>query len=103
MPAPKRRSVQDFFDKLGPQQREHLDKLREISLSYAPRVSEELRWNQPAYVADGTEWMLQAYKNHCSLRFTPDFFGAHRDAVADAGYESGEGFLKIRYDQDVPE
>lgn len=103
MPAPKRKDVQDFFDRLEPHQRPHLDRLREISRDYLPKVSEELRWNQPAYVAGGLQWMLQAFGKHCSLRFTPEFFADHKDAVTAAGYESGAGFLKILYTQDVPE
>ncbi|MFV0535225.1 MAG: DUF1801 domain-containing protein [Cumulibacter sp.] len=103
MPAPQRSGVQDFFDRLEPQQREHLERLREISLSYVPRVSEELRWNQPAYIADGMQWMLQAFGKHCSLRFTPEFFADHRGAVAAAGYGYGAAFLKILYAEEVPE
>lgn len=103
MPAPKRKSVQDFFDLLEPHQRPHLEELRRISLTYTPQVSEELRWNQPAYLKDGFQWMLQAFGKHCSLRFTPEFFADHKDAVTAAGYESGAGFLKILYTQDVPE
>ncbi|WP_153505469.1 iron chaperone [Cumulibacter manganitolerans] len=103
MPAPKRKSVEDFFSSLEPHQRPHLDKLREISRSYQPRVSEELRFNQPAYVAEGQQWMLQAFGKHCSLRFDPEFFVEHQNEVTEAGYEHGAGFLKIPYDQDVPE
>ncbi|KAB1643388.1 iron chaperone [Gulosibacter chungangensis] len=102
MPYPKRDNPDDYFDRLEPHQRPHLDQLRAISNEYVDRVSEELRWNQPAYIADGTQWMLQAFKNHCSLRFTPAFFESWQQTVANAGYEHGAGFLKIRYDQEVP-
>ncbi|NDK91098.1 DUF1801 domain-containing protein [Gordonia desulfuricans] len=104
MPAPKRADLDDFYAQLTPTQHPHLVELQRISLSYAPAVEEKLQWNQPAYLRDGERlWMLQAYGKHCSLRFTPEFFGAYTGEVADAGYECGAGFLKIRYDQDVPE
>lgn len=104
MPAPKRTDPADFFDRLEPHQRAHLERLREISLTYVPQVSEELRWNQPSYLR-GKEfcWMLQAFSKHCSLRFTPDFFGDFTEEVKAAGYDCGAGFLKITFDQDVPE
>jgi uncharacterized protein YdhG (YjbR/CyaY superfamily) len=103
MPFPKRTSPDNFFDLLDEQQRPHLLALREISLSY-PEVTETLKWNQPAYVtADGTAWLLQAFAKHCSLRFTPDFFGPFQAEVAAAGYGYGAGFLKIMYTDEVPE
>ena len=104
MPSPKRESIQDFLDQLDETQAPHLGRLREISLAAAPDIEEKLAWNNPAYHLDGVRlWMLQAYKQHCSLRFPPHQFAAHRSEVEEEGYESGEGFLKIRYDQDFPE
>lgn len=103
MPAPKRANPDDFFDQLPEAQQSHLAELRRISLEFADEVTEELRWNTPAYIHKGKfQWMLQAYKNHCSLRFTPEFFGPHRAEVDAAEYPSGEGFLKIPYDMPVP-
>ena len=104
MPSPKRENPDDFFTRLDDHQQPHLHTLRRVSLEYAPVVSEELRWNQPAYIRDGKlMWMLQAYGKHCSLRFTPDFFGDYLDEVRAAGYDGGAGFLKILYTQEVPE
>lgn len=103
MPYPHRDDVDDFFAKLEDHQRDHLEALRRVSLEYFRVVTEELRWNQPAYIRDGEMmWMLQAYAKHCSLRFTPAFYGDFVLEVAEAGYESGAGFLKIPYAQEVP-
>jgi uncharacterized protein YdhG (YjbR/CyaY superfamily) len=41
-------------------------------------------------------------RNRCSLRFSPPFFATQNAEVEDAGYESGEGFIKLRYDRDLP-
>lgn len=104
MPAPRRADLADFYSQLTETQQPHLLELQRISLSYAPTVTEKLQWNQPAFLRDGERlWMLQAYSKHCSLRFTPDFFTPFTDEVTSAGYECGAGFLKIRYDQQVPE
>lgn len=103
MPSPKRESTDDFFERLEAHQRPHLEQLRGLSLEFVPQVSEVLRWNQPAYLREGTQlWMLQAFGKHCSLRFTPAFFADHVAEVNAAGYEAGAGFLKILYTQQVP-
>jgi uncharacterized protein YdhG (YjbR/CyaY superfamily) len=104
MPMPKRTSVDDFFAQLNDGQRPHLEALRELSQAADPKAREELKWNLPVYVRDGKTnlWMLQSFKNHCSLRFSPAFFAAHRAAVEAAGYQAGEGFIKLPYDRELP-
>jgi uncharacterized protein YdhG (YjbR/CyaY superfamily) len=65
---------------------------------------EELKWNLPVYVrGEKTNmWMLQNFKNHCSLRFSPEFFATQREAVEAAGFEAGEGFIKLPYERPLP-
>jgi uncharacterized protein YdhG (YjbR/CyaY superfamily) len=101
---PKRSSVEDFFDKLEPDQRPHLEVLRQLSLEADAQAREELRWNLPVYVRGDNArlWMLQNFKNHCSLRFPPRFFAAHQTEVKAAGYEAGEGFIKLPYGREIP-
>ncbi len=101
---PKRASVDDFFAQLSDGQRPHLETLRELSLSADPKAREELKWNLPVYVrGEKTNlWTLQNFKHHCSLRFSPQFFATQRAAVRAVGYEAGEGFIKLPYDQDLP-
>jgi uncharacterized protein YdhG (YjbR/CyaY superfamily) len=104
MPMPKRASVDDFFAQLDDRQRPHLETLRALSLKADPKAREELKWNLPVYVrGDKTNlWMLQAFKNHCSLRFSPRFFASQRKAVEASGFEAGEGFIKLPYDRELP-
>ena len=104
MPMPKRASVEDYFAQMSDVQRPHLEALRELSHEIAADAREELKWNLPVYVrGDNTNlWMLQNFKNHCSLRFTPAFFATQRAAVEAAGYDAGEGFIKLPYDRELP-
>lgn len=104
MPMPKRASVDDFFARLSDGQRPHLEALRALSRKTDPKAREELKWNLPTYVRDETSnlWMLQNFKHHCSLRFTPRFFATQKEAVKAAGYEAGEGFIKLPYDRELP-
>jgi uncharacterized protein YdhG (YjbR/CyaY superfamily) len=104
MPMPKRASVDDYFAQLAEVQLPHLQALRTLSLDADPKAREELKWNLPAYVrGENTNlWMLQNFKNHCSLRFTPKFFATRTEAVEAAGFEAGEGFIKLPYARALP-
>ena len=101
---PKRSNVDDFFAQLNDVQRPHLLALRALSLEADPQAREELKWNLPVYVRGEktNQWMLQNFKNHCSLRFTPSFFADQKAAVQTAGYEAGTGFIKLPYDRELP-
>src|SRR3954451_19002414 len=104
MPMPKRASVDDFFAQLDDVQRPHLEALRKLSCDADPAAREELKWNLPVYVrGEKTNLlMLQNFKNHCSLRFSPAFFATQKAAVEAAGYEAGSGFIKLPYDRELP-
>ena len=104
MPMPKRASVDNFFAQLSDIQRPHLESLRKLSLEVDPEAREELKWNLPVYVRGKNTnlWMLQNFKNHCSLRFNPPFFATQKAAVEAAGYEAGEGFIKLPYRRELP-
>ena len=104
MPMPKRANVDDFFAKVEDHQRPHLEELRALSRKTAPKAREELKYNLPTYfLGDKANlWMLQNFKKHCSLRFPPPFFATQKAAVTAAGYESGEGFIKLPYDRELP-
>ncbi|MGO9027938.1 MAG: iron chaperone [Acidimicrobiales bacterium] len=104
MPMPKRASVDDFFAQLSDVQRPHLEALRKLSSEVDPEAREVLKWNLPVYVrGENTNlWMLQNFKNHCSLRFNPPFFATQKAAVEAAGYEFGEGFIKLPYTRELP-
>lgn len=104
MPMPKRASVDDFFARLDDPQRPHLEALRVLSREADPEAREELKWNLPVYVrGENTNlWTLQNFKRHCSLRFSPRFFATQRAAVEAAGFEAGEGFIKLPYDRELP-
>jgi uncharacterized protein YdhG (YjbR/CyaY superfamily) len=104
MPMPKRSSVEDYYAQLSDVQRPHLEMLRRLSRDVDPQSREELKWNLPVFVRgkNTNMWMLQNFKNHCSLRFAPPFFATQKDAVEAAGYEAGAGFIKLPYDRELP-
>jgi uncharacterized protein YdhG (YjbR/CyaY superfamily) len=101
---PKRSSVADYFAQLSDVQRPHLEALRKLSLEADPEAREELKYNLPVYVRgkNTSLWMLQNFKNHCSLRFPPPFFATQKAAVEAAGFETGAGFIKLPYERELP-
>ena len=101
---PRRTSVDDYFAQLNDEQRPHLEALRKLSVEADPEAREELKWNLPVYVRGKNTnlWMLQNFKSHCSLRFSPPFFATQKAAVGAAGYDSGEGFIKLPYTRELP-
>jgi uncharacterized protein YdhG (YjbR/CyaY superfamily) len=103
MPSPKRADLDDYYAQLPAHAVPHLTTLRELCKKGLPKAEEALHWNNPAFVQDGTRLlMLQSYKQHCSLRFPTRQFASQRDAVEAAGYEAGEGFIKLPYDRELP-
>jgi uncharacterized protein YdhG (YjbR/CyaY superfamily) len=104
MPMPKRTSVEDFFEQLADYQRSHLETLRRLSIDADAKARERLAWNLPVYVRGENDrlWMLQNFKNHCSLRFPPRFFASQKAAVEADGYDAGDGFIKLPYDRELP-
>jgi uncharacterized protein YdhG (YjbR/CyaY superfamily) len=103
MPSPKRADLDDYYAQLAESARPHLTTLRELCRNGLPKAEEALHWNNPAFVQDGTRLlMLQSFQQHCSLRFPTRQFAAQRQAVLTAGYEAGEGFIKLPYDRELP-
>jgi uncharacterized protein YdhG (YjbR/CyaY superfamily) len=101
---PKRDSVDDYFARLTEHERPHLVALRELSKAVDRTAREELKWNLPVYVRGKNTnlWMLQNFKHHCSLRVPPEFFLSQRAVVEAAGWETGEGFIKLPYERPLP-
>ena len=103
MPNPKRADPDDYYARLPDVARPHLLALRELCRRGLPDAEETLHWNAPVFVQGGARLvMLQSFTAHCSLRFPPRQFAAQRAAVEAAGFEAGEGFVKLPYDRDLP-
>jgi uncharacterized protein YdhG (YjbR/CyaY superfamily) len=103
MPSPKRADLDDYYAQLPDNAVPHLSKLRELCRTGLPKAKEALHWNNPAFVQDGTRLlMLQSYKQHCSLRFPTRLFATQKADVEAAGYEAGDGVIKLPYDRELP-
>jgi uncharacterized protein YdhG (YjbR/CyaY superfamily) len=103
MPSPKRADLDDYYAQLPPVAVAHMTALRQLCRTGLPAAVEALQWNNPAFVQDGTRLlMLQSFKAHCSLRFPTRQFASQIAAVEAAGYDAGEGFMKLPFDRELP-
>lgn len=103
MPSPKRADLDDYYAQLPASAVPHLTALRELCRKGLPKAEEALQWNNPSFLQDGVRLlMLQSYKQHCSLRFPTRQFASQIEAVEAAGYEAGEGFIKLTYEKKLP-
>ena len=103
MPSPKRADLDDYYVQLPAYAAPHLTALRELCRKGLPKAVEALQWNNPTFLQDGVRLlMLQSYKQHCSLRFPTRQFASQQAAVEAAGYEAGEGFIKLPYERALP-
>ena len=103
MPSPKRVDLDDYYAQLPSDAAPHVTALRELCRKGLPKTEEALQWNNPAFLKNGVRLlMIQSYKQHCSLRFPTRQFASQREAVEAAGYEAGEGFIKLPYDRELP-
>jgi uncharacterized protein YdhG (YjbR/CyaY superfamily) len=103
MPPPKRADIDEYYAKLPDVAVPRLKRLRQLCRTGMPKADEVLHRNFPAFVQDGTRLvMLQSFKQHCSLRLPPRLFATQRKAVEQAGYETGDGFIKLPNDRGLP-
>lgn len=92
-------SVDDYFSKLNPHQREALEALRSLILTTVKDVEETISYGMPAYKYKGQLVYFGAFKNHYSF-FPGGVVEQYKDQLAD--YKISKGTLQIGYNQDAP-
>jgi uncharacterized protein YdhG (YjbR/CyaY superfamily) len=79
----------------------HLKRLRELLQAVAPKATETLKWGNPFFVEPRFVFAYSAHKAH--LSFAPGTGVMAEFNQAFGIYQSTKHFLKIRYDQPLPE
>jgi hypothetical protein len=51
----KYKTLEEFMDGIGADQRPQIDALRNLILKTDPRLTEHIKWNAPSYVLDGED------------------------------------------------
>jgi uncharacterized protein YdhG (YjbR/CyaY superfamily) len=79
----------------------HLRKLHAILKRAAPKAEEKIKWGQPFFVDPRFVFAFSAHKAHLSFAPTPEALAKFRSEVKK--HDSTRNFLKIRYDEPLPE
>jgi uncharacterized protein YdhG (YjbR/CyaY superfamily) len=95
-------SVEDYLASLPEEQRAALEKLRKTIKATAPKATETISYQMPAFKQDGRFLVsYAAFKDHCSLY--PASY-AVMEALGDdlEPYFSGKGTLRFQADRPIP-
>jgi uncharacterized protein YdhG (YjbR/CyaY superfamily) len=95
-------SVEDYLASLPGEQRATLEKLRRTIKAAAPKATETISYQMPAFKQDGRFLVsYAAFKDHCSLY--PASY-AVMEALGDElkPYFSGKGTLRFQADEPIP-
>jgi uncharacterized protein YdhG (YjbR/CyaY superfamily) len=95
-------SVEDYLAPLPEEQRAALEKLRKTIKAAAPKATETISYQMPAFKQDGRFLVsYAAFKDHCSLY--PASY-AVMEALGDdlEPYFSGKGTLRFQADRPIP-
>lgn len=79
----------------------HLRRVRAILREVAPDAREVIKWNTPFFVEPRFLFSYAANKAHLSLTVGQGVLAEFADKIGD--YETTTNFLKVRYDQPLPE
>jgi len=81
--------------------RAHLRRVRAILREVAPEADEVIKWNAPFYVEPRFLFSFSAFKAHLAFAPSPEGLDPFRDALDP--YAATKNYLKVRYDQALPE
>jgi uncharacterized protein YdhG (YjbR/CyaY superfamily) len=81
--------------------RPHLRRIREILKDVAPTAQEAIKWGNPFFVEPRFLFAYSAHKSH--LSFAPSAAALEAYAKELEGHDTTRHFLKVRYDEKLPE
>jgi uncharacterized protein YdhG (YjbR/CyaY superfamily) len=79
----------------------HLRRLHEILKGVAPKAQEAIKWGNPFFVEPRFLFAYSAHKSH--LSFAPSAPALQAFAKELECYDTTKYFLKVRYDEKLPE
>lgn len=98
----KPKSVAAYFQKLPPEQREPLRKLRDTIAAAAPEAEEGITYSMPGFLLGGKGFVAYAaFKDHYSFfPMSPAVIDAHRNELGD--HVTGKGTVSFDYGEHLP-
>ena len=101
MPGKRPTTIAEYIAAAPKAGQPHLRKVYSILKSVAPKAQEAIKWNTPFFVEPRFLFSFSAFKAHMAFAPMAKALDAFRKDLEK--YETTKNFLKIRYDQPVPE
>lgn len=94
-------TIDGYLRAAPPEGRPHLCRLHAILESVAPDAEQVIKWGMPFFVEPRFLFSYSAHKAHLSFAPSAAALGAFREDLQ--GHETTKNFLKVRYDEPLPE
>ena len=94
-------TIAEYIDAAPAVAQPHLRQLYVILKSEAPKAEEAIKWNTPFFIEPRFVYAFSAFKAHCTfapIEGTLEVFAKELEK-----YETTKNYLKMPYDQPVPE
>lgn len=101
MAAPRPTTIPEYVEAAPEAGRPHLRRVYEILRRAAPEAEEAIKWGAPFFVEPRFLFSFSAHKAHLSLAPTAEALEVFREDIG--AYKTTTNFLKVSYDQPLPE
>ena len=101
MASPRPTTVDEYIQAAPVAGQPHLHRIRAILKKAAPDADELIKWGNPFFVEPRFLFAYSAHKAH--LSFAPSEAALLEFAKQLAGHDTTKNFLKVPYDQPLPE
>ncbi len=101
MHATRPRTVAEYIAAAPKAAQPHLRRIRAILREVAPGAAEVIKWNAPFYIEPRFLFSFAAFKQHLSLTVGQAVLAEFAGKTGE--YATTRNFLKVRYDQPLPE
>lgn len=96
-------TIPEYIETMPEAGRPHLRQVYALLQSVAPEADEAIKWGAPFFVEPRFLFSFAGFSRHLSFVPSQDVLDAFREEAEAAGYATTKKFLKVRYDQPVPE
>jgi uncharacterized protein YdhG (YjbR/CyaY superfamily) len=94
-------TVDDYIRQFSPPVQLILQDIRQVILNAAPKATESIAYNMPAYKLNGKPLIyFAAYEHHIGLYATPSGHAAFANELA--GFKQGKGSVQFPLSQTIP-
>jgi uncharacterized protein YdhG (YjbR/CyaY superfamily) len=101
MATKRPKTIAEYIQAAPREGQPHLRRLYAILKSVAPKAQQVIKWNTPFFVDPRFVFAFSAHKAHCSFAPTEAALAAFGKELAN--YETTKNFLKMPYDEPLPE